>query len=252
MSNTAEIYPDSSVVLSETFENKRYQSRIKKLFNEIDRYHLDCFVTQTIADECKNRIKKLRTFLDDTLSELYFKIKIAKGQNPIDMQQADLDKSDYQLIMKFFSDKTSQLGVRNETEKERLEYLETYIIKEMDSAVLPNKTYPADSLLGKIASELGVFWGNVEQRLYIRTSQLISSDPDRSYILDLQKRIPTISNTNDLRVLGEISKRRQQTQKLTVWVTLDYRELISNSSAIMKETGVICCDPLYVRLYLGR
>jgi hypothetical protein len=239
-----EVILDSSVVLAKAFGNFRYSFKVKKLFGDLNTKHLNYKVTPTIIYECTTRFEQVRTFVNRHFIHLYETLKKSESSSTGGSQDTPLRKSDYQKVMNYFWAASSDKSLKD-TEKERLQHIETILVNRMDTEFAKPESPSIGGLLVPLLAEINTMFGNIKIELDNILSRSTNLDADQSDLEKLALEIPSLKNKNDLKILAEIKAYCDVNSNRAIWATLDYRELIANSNLIAAVTGTRCCDPLY-------
>lgn len=235
---------DSSVVLSDIFENPRYQSRITKMQGDVKRFNIDCSITPTISKECEGRLRNLYNFMNQTTAQLYQYILTRKGANIQSSIGININENDYPIIRDFFLTLVSSLHSKHATEKEKLEHIETWIVKYLEEQLQSAQIISVDSFFAACIKEISRLISNMRVRLTSYTARCIQSQVDDALVPSLRASIPQIQNEKDLRIIAEVSEYRHSGAKC-IFVALDYRDIIINADIIERQTGIRSSDPLY-------
>jgi hypothetical protein len=238
---------DSSVVLAQVFGNSRFQSRVSKLETDCKRLSIPYFVTPFVSGECMKKANYFGKYVVETVRYLNKQIVEHKDPSKHD-QNVQLTENDLPLFMTYFARATGALAGKGapETQKEALEYIETWIITIFEDELTnsPARSITARDLFVKCIREANNMHSNWVSRLSSKIAKPVPVTLSSRDFLRLQTSLSCVENHDDIRVIGEAIEHCKTNPKV-VLVTLDYRDIIKNSEIIEKSTGLRVADPLY-------
>lgn len=236
---------DSSVVLAHIFSESRFKNRIKKIQGDVKLLHIDYFVTPSIIVECKKRINLVGKFVLETVKQLNKSIiyyKDPKTQDP----EVLLNEKDLPIFMEFFARSQADLSRRQApiSEKESLEYIETWIVTQLERDLSATGGISARQFFVKCVTEATTLSTNWMADLSRFTSRIVTQTLDASILERVRTSLASIQNYADKTNIAEAEQYRRS-QKNMVFVALDYRDLVNNAQMIEKAIGMKVADPLY-------
>lgn len=243
---------DSSVVLAQVFSNSRFQSRVKKIQKDTQRLNIPCHVTPAVVKECNRKVNHIGKYIVTTVRNLSRNISYQKDPSAA-TQSFQLTESDLQLFMGYFANAASALARTqgSQTEKEALEYIETWIVETFEDKVSKTKSVDSTTFFAKCVIQATNMHSNWIANLSKHTSNLVNSSVSQATFQTLRGRLAPIPNEDDIRVLVEAAEYLK-TEKKLVFVALDYKEIIRFSGLIGSVLGLAVADPLYALTTLRR
>ncbi len=236
---------DSSVVLAQIFSESRFKNRIRKIQDDVALLHVEYFLTPSIVSECKKRVNYVGSFVVETVRQLtkytvYYKDPVS--QNP----DVLLDEKDLPVFMQFFARAQAGLArkVAPASEKESLEYIETWIVKRFESDLASTTNTPARQFFVKCITEATTLHSNWTADLSKFTARIVMIKLDPEILKQVLTRLSTIQNYPDKTNIAEAEQYRRSQRKM-VFVALDYRDLVNHADLIEKSLGMKVADPLY-------
>jgi hypothetical protein len=236
---------DSSIVLAQIFLESRFKNRIKKIQDDVSRLHVEYFITPSIVSECKKKVDYIGTFVAETVRRLNKALIFHK--DPL-RQFADvqLDETDLSFFMKYFAKAQASLAIKNapRTEKESLEYIETWIVRQLEDELSRAQSISARQFFVRCVTEATTLHSNWTAELSKFVAKTALVKPDTSVVNHVLKCLAPIQNYSDKTNIAEAIEYLRN-QKKTVFVALDYRDLVNNADLIEKTLGLKVADPLY-------
>lgn len=237
---------DSSVVLAQVFANSRFRSRVKKIQGDVSRLHIPCHVTPYVVRECNKKVGYIGGYVVQTVRDLNRNISSNKnlsGANP----NFSLSEGDLQLFMQYFANAAASLAKssgQQQTEKEALEYIETWIVKTFEDELGISRNLDPKLFFAKCVTEASHVYSNWTSELSKHGAGMVSSTLSQNAFQKIRNSLLAIPNEDDIRVLAEAAEYRNLQNRL-VFVALDYKEIIKFASLIQKTLGMSVADPLY-------
>ena len=240
---------DSSVILAQIFTNSRYKNRIRKIQNNCQKLQIPYKITPFVYTECGKKIRYIGNYVAETVRNLNRRVLYEKdptNQNA-NLQLTELDEP---IFMGYFSRAAASLSARgSETEKEALEYIETWIIDTLENQLTGVSSISARDFFRKCTIEATNMYSNRSSSLGSQNAHLVNVAATPIDIANLTTRLTTIGNQDDVKVLAEAIKYRKNQNKV-VFVSLDYREIVRNGAFIERITGLRIADPVYALVSL--
>ncbi|MDG6997302.1 MAG: hypothetical protein JRN52_15405 [Nitrososphaerota archaeon] len=243
-STYGEFLYDSSIILAQVFNESRYRSRVVKIERDTSLLHIDNFVTPAVVKECKGKVKLIGEFLSSVVRELNKSIPYEKARiNP--SANLKLDSRDFPLFMKYFANQKTNLppGQLKIAQKEQVEYLETWIISNLEDELRKNSPVETDKFFTICAKEATNLYSTLNLELNKRITNFVKSTVTESQVIAIRQKLPFMDDPDDINILAEAleySKGRK-----TVLVALDYGHILSKAAEIKEAIGVRVADPLY-------
>lgn len=208
------------------------------MFADLKRNAILWKVPSTVEKESIDKIQQLERFLQYNVKKLYEMVRsehVEHGKAEFEFDPGDID-----LIRGFF------LGARqtgSQPQKERLEYLETFIIAGIQDA--QRRGNNVKKSFAWVAAELRAMKGNLILRLDTLLLEVVGKGSSQSDVNSLKPSLGMIKE-KDLFILAEVMLYSKSTGLKCLLASVDDGDFVVNSQIIEAATGVICCDPLYL------
>ena len=236
---------DSSLLLAEVFENGVHLSRSGHIEKLEKKFTFKKYMSETVKKEVENRVNEITALIGDMSKNFISNYRSFKGTNP------NIVMSDLPFIESFFKHLKSKYRV-NKSERPITENIESvlvnYLIENSSKKNPPGVSEFVVSAMGefdKISSKIQLDFitkfGEYEiipKTVNPATCEKLRKEPK------LQK---TVQNKpNDIQILCEVEAFQQSSGKKCLLATLDYKDMLNNSSLIESLIGIKCLDPLYL------
>jgi len=104
---------DSSVILTEAFENLEYINRVQHFLANLTQKPVQTFIGSRVEAECKKKVEIVTNFIGETFRELMEFIANEKiGSSSAQLVTIEVD--DLKLIQKYFRSKVAALPTRKQ------------------------------------------------------------------------------------------------------------------------------------------
>lgn len=238
-------YLDSSVVLSEILEQN--QSRMSKFRDDINRFNIACYVSDSVAKECNDKIDKTTDFLGNTLNKVIVAYLEGIRTQPRDLNTAKPSNNDLGTLEKAFLT-INQSAREFDLISDPFQAIEEWVVAQLDKEITkPTGICLNDlvkSLILMVLMEINRLQSDFEKIVDMESkyAKRSSQKPDQTMIDMLVGAGVHRADADHISVVGVHNKIG--TDK-AIFLTFDYRSILLMQSKIRILTGVECCDPIY-------
>ncbi len=229
---------ETSVIIHRVFDETRSRARIERMFTDLNGNAIRWKVPSTVEKESREKIGQLHGFLQFNIKGLYDTVKSEHAKNGKSV--TEFDSGDIDLIRQFFLD-AMQRG--SQPQKERLEYLETFIITGIQDA--QKRGNNVKKSFAWLAAEIRTMKGNLLLRLDTLLLEVVGKGSSQGDVDNLKPSLGMMKEP-DLFILAEVILYNKSTGLKCLLASVDYTDFVRNSQIIEATTGVVCCDPLYL------
>ncbi|MBM1154608.1 hypothetical protein DRN94_001870 [archaeon] len=232
-------------MLARLFEE--FKSRIQKFQRNVKEHSLQCLVSSSVAEEGESRLNEVINFVGGVLRELVIAFKARSVTAQVSIDRLELRRSDALFFEQFFMDKFRQITRtgRRDGLIRRLREVEVAIIQLFEERMLGRESI----LLGELMREITTEVIRVSHDLKSRYRQILSDyeyieiAPDPA-LLEKAKKLG-LASPGDADHIASAATYAHQEGVRVVFVSLDYKDIVSRSHEIRRELNVHCSDPLY-------
>lgn len=245
-SSTGCFFLDTCVLLSEIL--KENASRIVKLKNDASFYRIPCYISDSVKQECQEKVEKTTNFLGNTVREVV-KMELEDSRNKRGIQlTSPMTSEDVIVLEELFSAFHYAARATKTALPRPLEVVEEWAITFLGEKLQKGAAIDVPSFMKELVKELLAVTSTVEdlyddlvtfQKSFVTRLNVAVSPSTVSSILKLGLHDPDA--THVACAVDHMTK----TQQRTIFVTLDYDAIIRMKHALKKQHGIVCCDPLY-------
>lgn len=245
-------YLDACVILADILQESRYQKRINKLKNDVRKYNITCYVSNSVEEECKTKINNTVDFIDNVLRKTII-IFLEKGP----YQQRELDKckisnEDLHLLNTAFLT-LMKSGKKVGPLTDPIRAIEEYIVIKIEEEIEKNSQITLLEFIKKITALILKETTRIKsefQRLIIFEGDYITRSEQKEDPLITAKLEQSAKIHHDDAVHISIVASHKKEKGEAVFLTFDYNSILSKHDEIRKICEVVCCDPIYGLSYL--
>jgi hypothetical protein len=238
-------YLDSNVIFSDILEQNK--SRIKKFKDDVANFNITCYVSQTVADECKNKIDKTADFLGNTLNQIIVTYLEGIRTSPRDLKVTAPSNDDLKTLQDAFLT-INQNAREFDLISDPLQAVEEWVVVELDKEVVKPTGITLNNFILSLTMMVLMKVNNLQadfEKLVEMESDYVkksSENPDQTIINKLVAEGVHRPDADHISVVGVHNSHH--TDK-AIFLTLDYKSIILRWVKIRKLTGIECSDPIY-------
>ena len=238
------------MLLARVFEE--FKNRVQKFQRDVKEHSIRCLVPSSVAEEGENKLNEVINFVGRVLRELIIAFKARSLSAQVPIERLELKRGDALFFEQFFMNKFRQItkAGRRDGLIRRLREVEVAIIQLFEEKMLGRESI----LLGELMKEITAEVIRVSHDLKSRYRQILSDyehveiTPD-PILLEKARRLGLDSPGDADHIASAATYARREGIRV-VFVSLDYKDIISRSHEIKKELNVDCSDPLYAIYHL--
>lgn len=247
---------DSNIILAEIFGEKARTGRINVLKTDAEHYKIPCYTSESVKQEIKEKIYSICDFLGRKIKDVLLeRIKESRTRrklsldDPITAEDIKVLEDIISVHHKIMSDKYPGKFLIPTP----LATIEEWIIKMIDEKLRSKERVSFMSfreiIVQKIIETVVSFEDFYNYLLefeegYIKISK---EKPDASVIQKLES--IGVHDPDSKHIASAIAHQRSKNEK-TVYVTIDYRTILSKKEQILNNLNLECSDPLYAIYHL--
>lgn len=231
--------------MAQVFEE--FKARIQKFQRDVEKHSLKCFVSSSVVKESEDKLDEVINFVGKTLSELivFFQARSLSTRVPFD--KLELKRDDVLVFERFFMDKFRQITAagRKDGFVRRLREVEVAVIQSFEEKIAGKESIPLGVLMQEIVAEV-IQVSDVLKSKYrhvMSNHECIDITPD-SDLLKEARDLGLASPGDADHVASAATYARREGIKV-IFVSFDYKDIVSRSHEIERKLGVRCSDPLY-------
>lgn len=222
------------------------KTRMDKFRRDVSHFNVTCYVSETVALECREKIERTTDFLGNVLSNIVTTY-LEGTPRQRDLTVVKPSNRDLHVLKEAFL--TINQNVRHlDLITDPFQAVEEWIVTELEREITkPSGICLQDVILlltTEILRGINDLQSDFERIVdleadYVRRSLL---QPDQPMInLLVANGLHRADATHISVVVSHVRSRLGE----AVFVTFDYVSIIMKWKAILKVAGVVCCDPIY-------
>jgi hypothetical protein len=243
-------YIDSCVVFSELLdENKERMEIFKK---DVHRHNISCYVSETVINECREKVTKTIDFIGDLLTNLITGYLEKLGtQFQRDLTTSTISNGDLHIIRTAFLEIGGSIR-RFDLLTDPFQAVEEWIVEkfeeELEKAKKPTVHNIITQLTTIILKEVNSLQSEFESLIELEASYIAQSDepPDPLIAAIL---VNNSIHQPDADHISVISSHQKNKGDKAIFLTFDYKTILKSWSKIQKSNiklnSINCCDPIY-------
>jgi len=247
---------DSNIILADIFGEKARAERINVLKKDAEHYKIPCYTSKSVKEEIKDKVDELCDFLGRSIKDVLLeRLKESRTRRKVSSDDP-ISAEDIKELENIVSE-YHKIKLRKYPGKfllpTPLAAIEEWIIR-MIGEKMRNKervsfTDFREIIIQEIIKTVVTFNDFYNYLLeleegYIKT---IEDEPNPSIMERLKKF--GIHDPDSKHIASAIAHQRSKNEK-TVYVTIDYRTILSEREKILSAFNLECSDPLYAIYHL--
>jgi hypothetical protein len=242
-----DIFSDVNVLLTLTLNQPTFLQACQKFRDDIIREKLEVKITTSIRKKFDEKALGVNNLVGRVLGGVinHLSVTTTRGRDEL-LESASLTESDKQILREYF--KNQILAVGDELEKNQLRSVEAWVITKFEDSLRKSRaTIPLVDFLGilfQLNQDAYESFSTSYAMLFndLRIGAPISVTPSSTSNKDIE--IAGVSDPEDIEHLASIYDYIKPMSRKAVFVSTDYRHVISNQVALSK-LEIHCEDPIY-------
>jgi len=245
-------YLDSCIVLSEILG--RNKARMDKLRNDVENYNIDCYIPQSVIDECEKKIKDTIDFLGNILRNVIVVYLEGVRTKERDLSSTKPSNEDLHILEKAFLT-ISQTIRQFDLITDPFQAVEEWVVEKLDKEIANPTEISLNDFIRRLTAiilrEINKLKSDFERLVELEADYISKSNlaPDPKIVNDL---VNIGIHKPDADHISTIESHRKNRGTYAVFLTFDYRTIILNRFRIERVSAIICCDPIYGLSYLRK
>jgi len=234
------LFLDSCVVIVDVFHAGPDLESVKRMKDLAKKEGIALLITTTSSAESIRNVRGLITLVGNELRELYSALLEKKETSDADGTLGKVSNEDMEFIAGFLRDLRRRHKAKPDL-RIKLRSIETLVTDYVEEAE-NSKNFTISEVLTSLIAEIFELEDQMTSALLVYAAVTMNYVVADSAVKALRRAIPKIRKNNDARILLEANEHRKLNPR-TLLVSLDDRDIVDQSDAIMDEIGLRCSNP---------
>jgi len=241
---------DTTILLSQIL--KENSVRIEKLKNDIKSYKIPCYISDSVQNECKDKIEKALNFVGQIVKDtINLRLEEERTRRRISLT-SPISSDDIIALEKTFSLLHGAMKASHKLTNP-IEVIEEWTIKYLGEKLEQGTIFDKNQFMMELVKNILKVTSSIQ-------------DPYDELVTFERSFARKINVVIDLRIVDSLLNidihkpdsihlacawcHQINSNERTVFVTFDFSSIISKQDEIRKLLNLVCCDPLYAIYHL--